>query len=88
MAESRGWPGSDSMLLLQCVLMGRAKEACSALSAANSEECLTVKTAMFRAYELVPEAYCQIFRTSRRGDRQSNVDFSHELMTYSLVFCL
>ena len=62
-AESRGWSDSDRTLLLQCVLTGKAQEAYSALTIVESREYATVKAAVLRSYELVPEAYRQRFRT-------------------------
>ena len=63
MAESRRWSDSDRTLLLQCVLTGKAQEAYSALTIVESGEYATVKAAVLRSYELVPEAYRQRFRT-------------------------
>ena len=65
-AESRGWSDSDRTLLLQCVLTGKAQEAYSALTIVESREYATVKAAVLRSYELVPEAYC-IGRGSGHG---------------------
>lgn len=86
-ADSRGWPGSDRVLLLQCVVTGRAQEAYSALSATDCQDYVTVKNVILRAYELVPEAYRARFRTLRRGDRQPHVDFARELLTQFNRWC-
>uniref|UniRef100_A0A674MJC2 SCAN box domain-containing protein n=1 Tax=Takifugu rubripes TaxID=31033 RepID=A0A674MJC2_TAKRU len=67
-------------LLLQCVLTGKAQEAFSALSMADSENYNSVKIAVLKAYELVPEAYRQKFRTSRKHDK-TYVEFVRELTT-------
>ena len=45
-AESREWSDANSTLLLQCVLTGKAQEAYSALTVADSKVYLTVKTAV------------------------------------------
>lgn len=67
LAEARHWSDAERTLLLQCFLTGKAQEAYSALSVADSVKYVLVKTAVLRAYELVPEAYCQRFRQFRRG---------------------
>ena len=74
-AESRKWPEGDQALMLQCVLTGRAQEAYSTLSAADCKVYKRVKSAVLKAYELVPEAYRQRFRGWKRGDKQSHVEF-------------
>ncbi len=42
--------------------MGKAQEVCAVLSLEDSLNYDVVKTAILRAYELVPEAYRQRFR--------------------------
>ncbi|KAL5004438.1 hypothetical protein ScPMuIL_017894, partial [Solemya velum] len=37
-----------------------------------------VKKAILKAYELVPEAYRQKFRNSRKRDEQTHVEFARE----------
>lgn len=59
--------------MLQCVLTGRAQEAFSALTTADSEKYLKVKLAVLKMYELVPEAYRKKFKTY--------VEFACELST-------
>ena len=54
--------------------MGKAQEAYSALSIGHE----TVKGAILRAYELVPEAYRQRFRSLNKLDKQTYVDFAKE----------
>ncbi|KAK5921567.1 hypothetical protein CgunFtcFv8_018924 [Champsocephalus gunnari] len=80
-AESREWSEANNTLLLQCVLTGRAQEAYSALTVADSKVYLMVKTAVLRAYELVPEAYRQRFRSWEMSDRQTHVEFARDLVT-------
>ena len=50
-------------LLLQSVLVGKAQEAYSALSIEQSSNYDLVKEVILKAYELVPEAYRQHFRS-------------------------
>lgn len=37
-----------------------------------------VKSAILRAYELVPEAYRQRFRNLRKASNQTHIDFARE----------
>lgn len=68
LAQNRKWSNLEQTLLLQCVLTGRAQEAFSALTAADSENYLKVKLAVLKVYELVPEAYRQ--RSGVHGDKK------------------
>lgn len=67
------WP-----LLLQCRLTGKAQEVCAALSLEDSLDYDVVKTAILRAYELVPEAYRQRFRNHKKSAAQTYVEFARE----------
>ena len=62
MATSLEWPQDAWMLLLQSVLVGKAWEVYSAMSIEQSLQYNHVKTAILKAYELVPEAYRQNFQ--------------------------
>lgn len=73
LAKNSKWSDSKQTLLLQCVLTGKAQEAYSALSTADSENFQKVKTAVLKAYELVPEAYRQKFRGARKYDKQTYI---------------
>lgn len=77
-ASSLNWPKDVWSLLLQCKLVGKAQEICSALSLEESLIYETVKSAILRAYELVPEAYRQRFRTYKRNGNQTFVEFARE----------
>ncbi len=66
------WP-----MLLQCVLVGKAREAYSSLSVEESLDYEKVKTAVLRIYELVPEAYRQKFRNHKKTD-ETYVEFVRE----------
>lgn len=48
--------------MLQCVHTCKAQEAYSALSPRDNKVYIKVKSAVLKAYELVPEAYWQCFR--------------------------
>jgi len=56
--------------------VGKAREIYSALPVEQSSQYTVVKEAVFKAYELVPEAYRQKFRTSVREDKQTYVEFA------------
>jgi len=74
LAEARSWSNSDRTLLLQSVLTGKAQEAYASLDWENIT-CESVKAAVLKAYDLVPEAYRQHFRTSQKRANQSHMDF-------------
>ena len=59
-------------------MKGKAKEAYTALP---NSECVSydcVKNATLKAYELVPETYCQKFRNYRKQESQFHVEFAHQ----------
>lgn len=72
------WPRDMWALMLQCKLSGKAQEVCTALSVEEGLNYETVKAAILRAYELVPEAYRQKFREFRKSASQSFVEFARE----------
>ncbi len=65
-------------MLLQCKLTGKAQEVCAVLSLEDSLNYDVVKTAILRAYELVPEAYRQRFRNYKKNLSQTFVEFARE----------
>lgn len=77
-AASLNWPKEVWTLLLQCRLVGKAMEVFSTLSIEDSMKYETVKAAVLRAYELVPEAYRQKFRNHRKVSNQTFVEFARE----------
>ncbi|XP_058254433.1 uncharacterized protein LOC131358974 [Hemibagrus wyckioides] len=77
-ANSLKWPKELWTLLLQCKLVGKAQEVCSSLSVPDSMDYDTVKAAILRAYELVPEAYRQRFQNFRKTQTQTYVEFARE----------
>ncbi|XP_039548082.1 uncharacterized protein LOC120493504 isoform X2 [Pimephales promelas] len=72
------WPNEVWALMLQCKLSGKAQEVCASLSVDESVQYDAVKTAILRAYELVPEHYRQRFRTTNKGMSQTYVEFARE----------
>ncbi|XP_077977779.1 uncharacterized protein LOC144433347 [Glandiceps talaboti] len=77
-AASLKWPKEVWTLLLQSVLIGRAREAFSALPLEQSSDYDLVKDAILKSYELVPEAYRQRFRNIRKLNDQTHVEFARE----------
>ena len=77
-AENLKWPKETWTTLLQSVLQGKAAEVYSAMSVADSSDYEKVKTAILKAYELVPEAYRQRFRNYKKSDQQTYVEFSRQ----------
>lgn len=73
--------------MLQWVLTGRAQEVYSSLCDVNSQVYSSVKWAVLKAYELVPEAYQQWFRTWRKREKQSHLKFVCELTTHFIHWC-
>lgn len=86
-ANARDWPDLDRTMLLQCVLTGKAQEAYSALSAAESKVYETVKSAVLKVYELVPEAYRQRFCSGRKGEDQNYSEFTRDLISQFNRWC-
>uniref|UniRef100_A0A667WFT4 SCAN box domain-containing protein n=1 Tax=Myripristis murdjan TaxID=586833 RepID=A0A667WFT4_9TELE len=85
--DSRDWPDADRTLLLQCVFTGKAQEAYSALSSEDCKVYEKVKSAVLKAYELVPEAYRQRFRSWRKTGKQTHVEFARDLVSHFNRWC-
>lgn len=68
---------TEQISLLQCVLTGRAQEAFASLGDTYLMY-ETVKFNVLNAYELVPEAYRQRFRTWEKQADQSHMEFARE----------
>ncbi len=66
------------VLMLQCKLTGKAQEVCAFLSLEESVQYDAVKIAILRAYELVPEHYRQLFRSTKKSASQTYVEFVRE----------
>lgn len=86
-AGIRGWSDSERVLLLQCVFTGRAQEVFSSLSTQDAETYEFVKSAVLKAFELVPEAYRQRFRGWQKSERQTHVEFVREVQTHFNRWC-
>ena len=56
-AENLKWPKEHWTLLSQSVIIGKAREIYTQLTVEQSSSYDTVKELIFKAYELVPEAY-------------------------------
>ena len=65
-------------MLLQTVLTGKAQRAYATLPTENCADYDLVKAAVLKSFELVPEAYRQKFRTQRKTENQSYVEFLRE----------
>jgi len=86
-AATLKWPRNIWPLLLQCKLVGKAQEVCSALTLEQSLDYGAVKSAVLRAYELVPEAYQQKFRKHVKTPSQTFVEFAREKTTLFEKWC-
>ena len=76
MAENLKWPKEHWTLLLQSVVIGKAREIYTQLSHEQSSDYDKVKELILKAYELVPEAYRQKFRGCRKEHDQTHVEFA------------
>ena len=77
-ALNLGWPKECWSMLLQTVLTGKAQRAYATLPTENCADYDLVKAAVLKSFELVPEAYRQKFRTHRKTENQSYVEFLRE----------
>ena len=75
-AESLKWSKESWTLLLQSVFIGKAREIYSSLSIKQCQNYDAVKKAVLKAYELVPEAYRQKFRSAKKESNQTHVEFA------------
>ena len=65
-------------MLLQTVLKGKAQTAYATLPIENCADYELVKAAILKCFELVPEDDRQRFRTQRKKENQSYVEFLRE----------
>ncbi|KAL2081327.1 hypothetical protein ACEWY4_023180 [Coilia grayii] len=77
-ATEREWPVEEWVTLIRRELTGKGQEAYTSLAFGDSCEYETVKRAVLRAYDLVPEAYRQQFRHAKLSPGQSYVDFARQ----------
>lgn len=82
------WPKDMWALLLQCNLVGKAQEVCAALPIDDSLNYDMMKSAVLRAYELVPEAYRQKFRACSKAAKQTFGEFAREKRTLFEKWCV
>ena len=75
-AENLNWPKEHWTLLLQSVLIGKAREIYTQLGVEQSYHYETVKELILKGYELVPEAYRQKFRNCKKDSNQTHVEFA------------
>ena len=75
-AENLKRPKEHWTLLLQSVVIGKAREIYTQLPLDQSSDYDTVKNLILKAYELVPEAYRQKFRNCRKEHDQTHVEFA------------
>ena len=73
-AENLKWPKEHWTLLLQSVVISKAREMYTQLSLEQSSDYDKVKELILKAYELVPEAYRQKFRNCRKENDQTHVE--------------
>ena len=77
-AQDLDWPENRWTLLIQSVLEGKAQEAYAALDRNQCREYDVVKSAVLTAYEVVPEAYRQRFRSLRRKPGETYLDIARQ----------
>ena len=75
-AENLNWPKEHWTLLLQSILIGKAREIYTQLGVEQSHHYETVKELILKGYELVPEAYRQKFRNCKKDSNQTHVEFA------------
>ena len=75
-AENLKWPKEHWTLLLQSVVVGKAREIYTQLSLEQSSDYDKVKELVLKAYELVPEGYRQKFRNCKKENDQTHVGFA------------
>ncbi|CAB4001498.1 Transposon Ty3-I Gag-Pol poly, partial [Paramuricea clavata] len=77
-AKNCNWPKESWTMLLQSVLLGKAREIFSQLTVEDSGEYDTVKRLILKGYELVPEAYRQKFHILGKSSNKTFVEFAQE----------
>ena len=75
-AENSKWPKEHWTLLLQSVVIGKAREIYTELSLEQISYYDKVKKLILKAYELVPEAYRQKLKNYRKENDQTHVEFA------------
>ena len=78
LANDFDWPSNKNTILLQSVLKGKTSEVYLAMKPEQTSNYQTVKEAILKAYELVPEAYRQKFRNFTKEADKTHVEFARE----------
>lgn len=73
--------------MLQTVLTGKAQEAYLSLTVEDSQDYVEVQAAVLKAYERVPEFYRQHFRTWKKSEKQSYLEFARDLQMHFSRWC-
>ena len=81
-ASNLEWPIEAWPTVLQTVLKGKVQVTYASLSITDSANNDTVKRAILRSYEMVPEAYRQRFSGYRMSENQTYVEFFRQKETY------
>ena len=87
-ASSLEWPKEVWMLLLQSVLLGKAREVYSALSVDQSSNYDLVRGAILKAYELVPETCRQQFRGCKKEESQTYLELARNKENLFDCWCM
>ena len=74
--KNLNWPKEHWTLLLQSVLIGKAREIYIQLGVEQSHHYESVKELILKGHELVPEAYRQKFRNCKKDSNQTHVEFA------------
>ena len=75
-AENLEWPKEHWTLLLQSVVIGKAREIFTQLSLKQSSDYDKIKEPILKSYELVHDAYRQKFKNCRKENDQTHVEFA------------
>ena len=75
-ASNLKWPKEYWVMLLQSVLVGKAREIYTQLSVEQAASYDIVKDLILKDYKLVPEAYRQKFRNSEKVSCETYVEFA------------
>ena len=81
-AENLKWPKEHWTLLLQSVVIGKARKIFTQLSLEQISDYDKVKEFILKGNELVPEAYRQKFRNCRKENDQTHVKFARTKNNY------
>ena len=77
-ATDLNWALDKYTILLQCVLKGKACGIYFSLSAERTSDYQVVKATVLKGYQLVPEAYRQIFGNYKKESDKTFVEFVRE----------